>query len=365
MWVYLKQNYPEIRNILGLHGSQSIFLKWCLPNIINASFRRLIPRSQFFTNLYVSPTFFRRIKFHVFNGIMVTASPWMSTFETTLPRQHSTYKKWQLRISLFLLSRDSCKAIIAISKRAIRMQHDALTSWSSQGLIDEIQRRKIIEKMVCVPPPQDQISQPRKRADGEVLRIIFVGNLFFLKGGREAYHACHELIRDCDVDLELVVISSLESDAWFSKTTKKEEEEWNAKLERSHWVTLKQRLSNNEVLNEMARCHLAIFPTKRDSYGYFTLEAQACGLPVITSDFGVQPEINSEDCGWIVPASLNAEVEDETLVANLKSKIILAFEEKIRFSKAQKAYSRIGEFHNYAATDIDMIFRCPEVVPAS
>ncbi|MDG5800656.1 glycosyltransferase, partial [Marinilabiliaceae bacterium ANBcel2] len=36
------------------------------------------------------------------------------------------------------------------------------------------------------------------------------------------------------------------------------------------------------------------------TYGYFVLEAQSCGCPVITTNIRALPEINNNECGWII-----------------------------------------------------------------
>ena len=107
-------------------------------------------------------------------------------------------------------------------------------------------------------------------------------------------------------------------------------------------------MPNEDVLKTIAGCHLALFPTKRDSYGYFTLEAQACGVPVISSDYGAQLEINNDECGWIVATSNVHEHEDEILTSNLVTKIEEAFNEDLRFEKGLKSFLRIAQNHDYS-----------------
>ena len=46
---------------------------------------------------------------------------------------------------------------------------------------------------------------------------------------------------------------------------------------------------------------MALLPTYADTYGYFVLEAQSCGCPVITTDISALSEINNIDCGWVIP----------------------------------------------------------------
>ncbi len=47
-----------------------------------------------------------------------------------------------------------------------------------------------------------------------------------------------------------------------------------------------------------------VCPTKGDAFGLTMLEAMACGVPVITSDFGGQNDFVDETNGWILPTKL-------------------------------------------------------------
>nr|WP_302846866.1 glycosyltransferase [Thermophagus xiamenensis] len=59
-------------------------------------------------------------------------------------------------------------------------------------------------------------------------------------------------------------------------------------------------MPNEKVLKLLKNSHVALLPTYADTYGYFVLEAQACGCPVISTDIRALPEINNNECGWII-----------------------------------------------------------------
>ena len=349
MWIYFKQRYPELRNIRGLHGTNSTYKRWCVPNVLNALSRRLFPHSQFFEHLYCAPWNRKDEKIHVFNGVVLSSSDWVSTFETSLPRSPFMLTKWQLRMSLWMMSKRNCRAIIAISERALELQKKALSAWLEDGIINEMMHSELTQKMMLLPPPQPVLARPQKRSENQPLRIIFVGNMFFLKGGREAFRACQRVVEDHGVSLDFAIVSTLESDSWFSETEVEHEDEWRSILQRHPWVTLTSGVSNEEVLQKIKNSHVALFPTKRDSYGYFTLEAQACGVPVISSDFGAQSEINSDELGWVVPTSRMPDSEDDVLVADLVEKILASLDEEERFQKGLRANERIAQNHDYTA----------------
>ena len=55
----------------------------------------------------------------------------------------------------------------------------------------------------------------------------------------------------------------------------------------------------------MKTCDIAILPTWADTYGISVLEAQTCGLPVITTDSRALPEINNNQVGWLIKVPQN------------------------------------------------------------
>ncbi|MFI3202196.1 MAG: glycosyltransferase [Eubacteriales bacterium] len=64
-------------------------------------------------------------------------------------------------------------------------------------------------------------------------------------------------------------------------------------------------LPNEQVIELCKQAHVGLLPTFADTYGYATLEMQACGLPVVTTDVRALTEINNETCGWVVHLTKN------------------------------------------------------------
>jgi glycosyltransferase involved in cell wall biosynthesis len=344
-WICLKEGYPEIRNIIGLHGNAVEIRKWALPNVMNAVGARIFPKSNFPKHTFINARGHQGEVYHLFNGVMFGPGNWVTTMESLLPRL------WQFNRPSFnlrclkALASDNCKAIIAISHRAVHLQSEQLDKWQEEGLINDELKLNIKSKILLLPPPQPILHAPSNRTANDPLKLIFVGNLFFLKGGREAFLACKQIVELEKIALRLIVISSLESDDWFSKTSEKDSEEWKKILSEHKWVEPYKNLPNAEVLKHIQRCHVGIFPTKRDSYGYFTLEAQASGVPVITSDYWVQSEINSNNTGWVVASSKMNDEIDIRLVNDLKECITNAFNEEQRIEKAMSSIDRIEKHH--------------------
>jgi glycosyltransferase involved in cell wall biosynthesis len=67
-------------------------------------------------------------------------------------------------------------------------------------------------------------------------------------------------------------------------------------------VTLLGHVEDIRRVYARADC-LAVASVNRESFGQVLIEAMACGLPVVTSDFGPLPEINVDGrTGLVVPA---------------------------------------------------------------
>src|SRR5690606_11164496 len=105
-------------------------------------------------------------------------------------------------------------------------------------------------------------------------------------------------------------------------------------------------------------------PTYADSYGFSVLEAQSCGLPVISTDVRALPEINNTDLGWIIRIPKNDLGEALYSTAEerqrLSQQIQVGLEAIVRsivadpsviYTMALKSIERIREMHdpaNYA-----------------
>jgi glycosyltransferase involved in cell wall biosynthesis len=92
------------------------------------------------------------------------------------------------------------------------------------------------------------------------------------------------------------------------------------------------------------------------------LEAQACGLPVISTDVRALPEINNTDIGWIIRVPKNdlgealyftAEERErlsQQIQAGLKAIIHnIVADPSVIFEKAIKSIERIREMHDPTA----------------
>ena len=251
---------------------------------------------------------------HTFNSVcMLRGIPWAVTFESTVPRTNQTVgRPWEkngepfipdifTRRSLHLLTDSSCKACIALSDSARRIQDNML----NQMIGDPAFARIIQEKTVVIHPPQDALvdaCEIKKKFStiSSCVEFIFVGRNFFCKGGPMLIEAMEKFSEK--VNFHLTVVSNLD-DKLFS--TGEERKKWANILEKTPWITWFKSLPNEKVLHLCKKAHIGCLPTFKDTYGYSVLEMQACGCPVITTNVRALPEINNKNCGWIVPLEID------------------------------------------------------------
>ncbi len=306
---------------------------------------------------------------HLFNGISYGHRPWVTGFETIVPRFSELMQRYhgktkapmkmtaKLQRGFEALKSPFCKKIIAMSQSAALMQTDLLMELPYED--QEIIRKKMI---VIHPPQEVLVDQPIQREYDarNPIRLIMVGDGFFRKGGREILRAFDKLIHEENANLKLILVSSLTMDHYAAKETQ-EDLVWASNFiqEHSDWIEHHTSLSPAEVLTLMKTCDIGLLPTYADSYGFSVLEAQACGLPVISTDIRALPEINNTDCGWLIRVPKNEMSEalystpEER--AHLSQQIQDGLEAILRnilkdpssiHPKALKALQRIREMHD-------------------
>jgi glycosyltransferase involved in cell wall biosynthesis len=159
---------------------------------------------------------------------------------------------------------------------------------------------------------------------------------------------------------KLNIISTIEPDSYASATHQR-----NTILLREKIKTLPSNfqfysnIPNAQVIKLLKKSHIALLPTYADTYGYFSLEAQACGCPVITTNVEAMPEINNDECGWVISielddlknAILRTEKDrskaSETIEKNLYQILISIFNNpETILPKANESLNRIRKFHD-------------------
>jgi glycosyltransferase involved in cell wall biosynthesis len=297
---YIHNGYNEVRNILSVKSNNIVHSKVIDVFKLRDYIRFKLSHQN---NFYLHNSFNDRFSYpkaevyHFFNGINFGNKPWVSTFEALLPRLGNSTKNIEKGIEA--LAKPNCKKLIAFSEFNFKMQQNYLRqNFSSYA-------EELMAKTEIILPPQPIINQQiRQFNKGDVFRVLFVGNDFFRKGGRELFHAV-DLLSKKGANIQLDVVSLLTTDNFVTHTTEVDKKLWKQKLSSASFCRYNGYLPNSKVLELMKESHVLALPTMQDTFGYVVLEAQATALPVISSSIRALPEINNEDCGWIIDVPQN------------------------------------------------------------
>ena len=248
--------------------------------------------------------------YHFSNGISYGKTPWVSHFETILPRfsellSQTKVAHWQNlepgRLTLKgleALRSPACKQIIAWSENAADFQRKFLSEISSEY------REPILAKLSVLHPGQEVLMErvtPREYDHQNPIRFALVGAAFFRKGGRELFRTFQKLAGEEGLPVRLIVVSSLRLEPYAAQET--EEDLTLARqiiAEKPDWLEYYDELPHSEVLELLKQVDVGLLPTWADTYGLSVLEAQASGCPVITTDVRALPEINNNRVGWLI-----------------------------------------------------------------
>ena len=132
---------------------------------------------------------------HFSNGISYGRTPWVSSFETILPRfshlvtRHQGKEKPELRLDehtrrgLEALAGKACLRILAWSQASARMERDLLADFPSEYT------QAILDKMQVLHPPQEPLVEAVEPRDyrSVPLQFMLVGRLSFVKAGVRFY----------------------------------------------------------------------------------------------------------------------------------------------------------------------------------
>lgn len=254
---------------------------------------------------------------HLFNQVSYGTHPWVATFETALPRFRSTLQAHhgetppllsntppsKVARALNAMAAAPCRRLLALSRCAADIQLALLSAaphW----------QETIGRKLEVLPPPQPLLLRDcaQKPPLGEgPLRLMFVGDSFFRKGGVELLETARALVREHGYELELTLVSSLRLDSYAAAETRADQDYARGLIEANReWIHLHEGLDNAAVLQLMRQADIGLLPTYAETYGFSVLEFQAAACPVITTDIRALPEINNEQCGWVIPIPKNS-----------------------------------------------------------
>jgi glycosyltransferase involved in cell wall biosynthesis len=167
------------------------------------------------------------------------------------------------------------------------------------------------------------------RMPGEPFRLLYAGNLFYLKGMHLGIRAlAGARARGADVTLTIVGGGPARRDL----------ERLARELGMAADITWHGEVPREELLGMYAAHHALLFPSLRDAGGMVILEAWAHGLPVVCLALGGPGKMVDETCGRIVPVANSSEDE---CVAGLSAEIVtLASNEELRQALSRGAIVR-------------------------
>lgn len=346
---FLKRDQNWNRNIL-CHQYDSVRLvrTISLSRIIFAVLKRLGIHSGFWENTYFGPSFPTWDLLHTWRMICFTRRPWIVTTSVGLPFGWPK-KFWPY--GLARLARPNCKRILVNSRHALDWQRKKLDGCPGLSQV-------ILAKTEILPTPQSTLVRDvsEKETPSDQLVITMVGHHFFRKGGPALIEAAERISRDRQ-KLHVNIVSCLKPDE-FSGVTERQVSEWSARLSATPWITWHKQLPNHEVLDLFRRSHVGVLLSFAEAYGYSVIEAQACGCCTITTDIGALPELNTEECGWLVSIRhLNLNLYSKESLSAVHEAIVeqlipllstLADEPTKCFEKGAGALRRIAREHDPA-----------------
>jgi glycosyltransferase involved in cell wall biosynthesis len=232
---------------------------------------------------------------HLINTLSLSQKRWVVTYEHWLPRwNEDSAFGWKL------LASPACRKLIAISAWAQRYQESLFARHPEH-------EEAIRPKMCILPPAQFPLisSYDEKVLDPRKITFAFVGADFFRKGGLEVLEVLSPLVAE-GLPIHLTVVSSFLYGDYASHSTEadlRRAKELMASMGTA--VTYHPYLGNDRVTTLLTGTHVALFPTYDETYGFFGLEGQAAGCPVITTDGCALTEYNDDTRGWLMAVPKN------------------------------------------------------------
>jgi len=315
--------------------------------------------SAFWQGLFLNP--FNKHPLHSFNTIPLDSRKFIVHFETTIPRIGLNAGGLIERKLIKNLSKPTCIKLIALSKAALSLETAFLKN-NYPNYADTI-----LNKTIVIHPPQ-KVNYDLHRVSktkNEPVVFGFIGRDFARKGGFEIIEAFSKL---SNLDWKLKIISDFNIKDYATQYSNSELKKKQILLDsfikaNSHRIEVFSNLKNNHVLKIISECDVGLLPTWADSYGYSCLEFQASGCPVISTDIRSLPEINNNDCGWVIHVSKSDNNLDgklltknnridfskhlgENLTTILKKLIENPKCNQIICEKAQASIARVKKYHN-------------------
>ena len=377
------QQYPEKRNIIGKIPGARYKLCRDLYSLRSALKSRLGIRSQekyefLFDDLGLNRVDFFHFFNHVNAGMRSWDRPWVTTFETLLPRIPEAFEAWRavsrvrndgvLQRCLDALASDRCIGLIGLSTNAVGLQGRFLDLYPEY-------KPSIIAKTCVVHPPQKTYAPDWERKENhDIIHFALIGHAYFRKGGREIVGALARLRKRGRKNFRLTIVSQLKTDHYATKTAAVDVGIARMQIaENAEWVRHYDFLEPTEVHRLMETVDVGLLPSHAETYGYSVLEFQAHGVPVVTTNIRAFPEINTEACGWVIKVETNSvgeafyetEKQRQSLSSSIEEQLLhicegILSEPSEILEKGRLAHERVRALHdpNHHAEALLEVYNC-------
>ena len=265
----------------------------------------MLDRSLFYVSPFADKNLEKVDLIHAWNQTCKTDKPWIVSLETKLPHcvdaeygaLTKAYTRYTSRRDLELIRKENCRKIICFCQNTYNELETSIKS------IDKSAWDEVKNKTTVLIPPQRRLigeQEIEEKFRGDDWRLVFIGGDFWIKGGVELILALKELRKKHDFTLTLVSTMEIYHQMVHNPYYSADEIQTMRDMVRNEpWIQYHSKLDNRSVLKIMKRSHIGLFPSYGDTFGYVTLEMQASGCPVITTDINALPEINNNEVGWI------------------------------------------------------------------
>lgn len=195
----------------------------------------------------------------------------------------------------------------------------------SLGSYANIQEKEILEKCQVVYPAIREIKDDviNSKSNREKINIMFIGGDFIRKGGKQLIEAFERLQSKFD-NIELTIVSKFDSlDSRYDGPCIKD-------------LLVKKIVSNNNInwvkgiereelmKNFYPNADIFVMPTLADSFGFVLLEAEAFGLPIVSTNHFAIPEIvKNNESGLLIDICKNKFYKDQNKFKNDQDKYLI------------------------------------------
>ncbi|GIV57667.1 MAG: hypothetical protein KatS3mg042_0580 [Rhodothermaceae bacterium] len=296
---YTKNNYNWRRNIFGVQVRNVEHVRVVdAGGILGKALKKIGLNVPYAWRLHRSYLSYPQVDLmHLWGVVSLGKIPWVVTTSIGMPM--SSLKTESQNLIVDALCSSYCRKIIVYNEFVRERQ------------ISKIARLRpgcesiVREKMVELSPFQEKIvnDYEEKRdylPDDGCIHLVIVGHLFFQKGGYILLKVVDDMIR-WGYPFKLTIVSRLViNDSWIDGPVDEILQETKSIIVSNENIKWYAELPNHEVLKLLKSSHVAFLPSQNETFGYFVLEAQACGCPVVTTGINSFPYINSDHCGWII-----------------------------------------------------------------